>query len=68
MIDTFDRAAPMGTGSAKLAGNYAPTFKHAIAAKKVSTRDYLTDFDDFDFSLFSLFFLVTATAETLGVS
>ncbi|KAM0752824.1 branched-chain amino acid aminotransferase II [Meredithblackwellia eburnea MCA 4105] len=34
ILETFDRAAPKGVGHAKLAGNYAPTFKHAAAAKK----------------------------------
>ncbi|KAK4705350.1 branched-chain amino acid aminotransferase, partial [Phenoliferia sp. Uapishka_3] len=34
IIETFDRSAPMGVGHAKLAGNYAPTFKHSMAAKK----------------------------------
>ncbi|KAL8293571.1 hypothetical protein RQP46_000272 [Phenoliferia psychrophenolica] len=34
IIETFDRAAPKGVGNAKLAGNYAPTFKHTQAAKK----------------------------------
>lgn len=34
VLDNFDRAAPKGVGHAKLAGNYAPVFKHAAAAKK----------------------------------
>ncbi|BFZ63453.1 hypothetical protein YB2330_004575 [Saitoella coloradoensis] len=34
VIEDFDRAAPRGTGSSKLAGNYAPVFRHAAAAKK----------------------------------
>lgn len=34
VIEKFDRAAPMGTGSVKLAGNYAPTFIHSAEAKK----------------------------------
>jgi len=34
VVETFDRAAPLGTGMGKLAGNYAPTFKHTSAAKK----------------------------------
>lgn len=27
VLDTFDRAAPLGVGNAKLAGNYATVFK-----------------------------------------
>lgn len=34
VIETFDRAAPKGVGHAKVAGNYAPTFAFANAAKK----------------------------------
>jgi len=34
VLEDFDRAAPKGTGSGKLAGNYAPVFQHMIAAKK----------------------------------
>ena len=34
ILDDFDRSAPMGTGTAKMGGNYAPVFKHANAAKK----------------------------------
>ncbi|KDE09309.1 branched-chain amino acid aminotransferase [Microbotryum lychnidis-dioicae p1A1 Lamole] len=34
VLETFDRAAPRGVGHAKLAGNYAPTFRHAAAAKQ----------------------------------
>lgn len=29
VVDTFDRAAPLGTGNAKLAGNYAPVCEPA---------------------------------------
>lgn len=32
ILDTFDRAAPMGTGSAKLAGNYAPVCTSSAGA------------------------------------
>lgn len=34
VLDNFDRTAPKGTGSAKLAGNYAPAFAPMVAAKK----------------------------------
>lgn len=34
VLDTFDRAAPRGSGAFKLAGNYAPVFRHQAAAKK----------------------------------
>ncbi|KAI8365529.1 branched-chain amino acid aminotransferase [Blakeslea trispora] len=34
VIEDFDRSAPNGTGSAKLGGNYAPTFSHVMKAKK----------------------------------
>ena len=33
IVEDFDRAAPAGTGSAKLGGNYAPVFVHATKAK-----------------------------------
>lgn len=33
IVEDFDRAAPAGTGSAKLGGNYAPVFAHATKAK-----------------------------------
>jgi branched-chain amino acid aminotransferase len=33
VLEEFDRAAPRGTGSAKVGGNYAPVFKWAQAAK-----------------------------------
>lgn len=33
IVDDFDRAAPFGTGSAKLGGNYGPVFPHAARAK-----------------------------------
>ncbi|KAF9581993.1 hypothetical protein BGW38_000802 [Lunasporangiospora selenospora] len=34
VVETFDRAAPLGTGAAKLGGNYAPVLKHSSAAKE----------------------------------
>ena len=34
IVETFDRTAPLGTGTAKLAGNYAPAFKPTAEAKK----------------------------------
>ncbi len=33
VIDTFDRAAPLGTGRAKMAGNYAASLKPMLEAK-----------------------------------
>ena len=33
VLDHFDRAAEHGTGHAKVGGNYAPVFKHALEAK-----------------------------------
>ncbi|GAA5863218.1 hypothetical protein JCM3774_000816 [Rhodotorula dairenensis] len=33
VIEEFDRAAPRGVGHAKLAGNYAPVFRHQQKAK-----------------------------------
>jgi branched-chain amino acid aminotransferase len=33
VLEEFDRAAPRGTGSAKVGGNYAPVFKWAQEAK-----------------------------------
>ncbi|BGP16488.1 hypothetical protein JCM10213v2_004490 [Rhodosporidiobolus nylandii] len=34
VIEEFDRAAPKGTGTYKLAGNYGPVLRHMAAAKK----------------------------------
>ncbi|KAI1306253.1 hypothetical protein EDD11_004839 [Mortierella claussenii] len=34
VVDNFDRAAPLGTGAAKLGGNYAPVLKYSSAAKE----------------------------------
>ncbi|RPB11257.1 branched-chain amino acid aminotransferase II, partial [Morchella conica CCBAS932] len=34
ILETFDRAAPNGTGSAKVGGNYAPVLVHSEAARK----------------------------------
>lgn len=34
MLEDFDRAAPHGTGSAKVGGNYAPVIKWSDAARK----------------------------------
>ncbi|KAK6509111.1 hypothetical protein TWF481_003874 [Arthrobotrys musiformis] len=54
ILDDFDRAAPQGTGSAKVGGNYAPVFKHAEKAKQMGygitlhldakTRTYIEEF------------------------
>ncbi|KAF9143856.1 hypothetical protein BG015_000285 [Linnemannia schmuckeri] len=33
VVDNFDRAAPLGTGAAKLGGNYAPVLRHSSDAK-----------------------------------
>lgn len=33
ILETFDRAAPEGTGSAKIGGNYAPVLRHSDAAR-----------------------------------
>jgi branched-chain amino acid aminotransferase len=34
ILEDFDRAAPEGTGSAKVGGNYAPVLRHSGKAKK----------------------------------
>lgn len=34
ILENFDRAAPYGTGSAKVGGNYAPVLQHSEAARK----------------------------------
>jgi branched-chain amino acid aminotransferase len=34
VLEDFDRAAPRGTGSGKLGGNYAPVWPHALKAKQ----------------------------------
>ena len=34
ILEDFDRAAPFGTGSAKVGGNYAPVLKHAESARE----------------------------------
>lgn len=54
ILDDFDRAAPEGTGSAKVGGNYAPVFRHSEKAKKMGygitlhldakTRTYIEEF------------------------
>ncbi|GAA5952305.1 hypothetical protein JCM3765_001934 [Sporobolomyces pararoseus] len=59
VLHLFDRAAPMGTGSAKLAGNYAPVLKHQGQAKKdgyaitlhldSKTRSYIDEFSTSNF-------------------
>lgn len=59
VLETFDRSAPLGVGHAKLAGNYAPTFLHAAAAKKAgfaitlhldsATRKYIDEFSTSNF-------------------
>ncbi|KAL5119061.1 hypothetical protein ACEQ8H_002985 [Pleosporales sp. CAS-2024a] len=33
VLDEFDRAAPRGTGAAKIGGNYAPVIRHSDAAR-----------------------------------
>lgn len=33
VLENFDRAAPYGTGSAKVGGNYAPVLQHSEAAR-----------------------------------
>ena len=33
VLEDFDRAAPRGTGTAKVGGNYAPVWRHAAQAK-----------------------------------
>ncbi|GAA6008982.1 hypothetical protein JCM11491_005702, partial [Sporobolomyces phaffii] len=59
VLHLFDRAAPLGTGSAKLAGNYAPVLKHQGQAKKdgyaitlhldSKTRSYIDEFSTSNF-------------------
>lgn len=34
ILENFDRAAPEGTGSAKIGGNYAPVLRHSERARK----------------------------------
>lgn len=34
IMEEFDRAAPLGTGSAKVGGNYAPVMKHSDKARR----------------------------------
>ena len=34
ILEDFDRAAPEGTGSAKIGVSYAPTLRHSDAARK----------------------------------
>ena len=34
ILEDFDRAAPLGTGSAKVGGNYAPVLRHSDRAKR----------------------------------
>jgi branched-chain amino acid aminotransferase len=54
VLENFDRAAPEGTGSAKVGGNYAPVLIHSEAARKEGygitlhldskTRTYIDEF------------------------
>ncbi|KAF8472792.1 branched-chain-amino-acid aminotransferase [Kalaharituber pfeilii] len=54
ILENFDRAAPNGTGSAKVGGNYAPVLIHSEAAQKAGygitlhldskTRTYVDEF------------------------
>ncbi|KAL7272810.1 hypothetical protein RUND412_004372 [Rhizina undulata] len=54
ILENFDRAAPEGTGSAKVGGNYAPVLIHSEAARKEGygitlhldsqTRTYIDEF------------------------
>jgi branched-chain amino acid aminotransferase len=54
VLEDFDRAAPEGTGSAKIGGNYAPVLIHSEAARKKGygitlhldskTRKYIDEF------------------------
>ena len=59
ILEDFDRAAPLGTGSGKLGGNYAPVFKYAAEAKAAGypitlhldskTRTYIDEFSTSNF-------------------
>lgn len=59
VIDEFDRAAPRGTGSAKLGGNYAPVIPHTLKAAAegfhatlhldAQTRTYVEEFSSSGF-------------------
>lgn len=52
-------AAPLGTGSTKLGGNYAPTFAHIVKAKELGfdltlhldakTHNYIDEFSTSNF-------------------
>ncbi|TGZ76765.1 branched-chain amino acid aminotransferase II [Ascodesmis nigricans] len=54
LLENFDRAAPEGTGSAKIGGNYAPVLIHSEAARNAGynitlhvdsqTRTYIDEF------------------------
>ncbi len=59
VLTAFDRTAPRGVGNAKLAGNYAPVFRHTAAAKKggfgitlhldSATRSFIDEFSTANF-------------------
>lgn len=59
IVEDFDRAAPAGTGSAKLGGNYAPVFQHAAKARQAGypitlhldskTRTHIDEFSTSNF-------------------
>ncbi|CEG76924.1 Putative Branched-chain amino acid aminotransferase [Rhizopus microsporus] len=59
VVEDFDRSAPKGTGSAKLGGNYAPTFGPVFKAKKdgyaltlhldAKTHTYIDEFSTSNF-------------------
>lgn len=73
ILEDFDRAAPHGTGSAKIGGNYAPVLQHSEAARKAGYGITLhldsqtrTLIDEFSTSGF-LGLLETTTPPTLVV-
>ncbi|GAA6001470.1 hypothetical protein JCM10207_006682 [Rhodosporidiobolus poonsookiae] len=59
IVESFDRAAPKGTGMYKLAGNYGPVLRHQQEAKKAGyaitlhldskTRSYVDEFSTSNF-------------------
>uniref|UniRef100_A0A0K3CG41 FGENESH: predicted gene_6.325 protein n=1 Tax=Rhodotorula toruloides TaxID=5286 RepID=A0A0K3CG41_RHOTO len=62
VIEDFDRAAPQGTGTYKLAGNYGPALRHMAQAKKngypitlhldSKTRTFVDEFSTSNFAAF----------------
>ena len=72
MLEDFDRAAPAGTGSAKIGGNYGPVMIHSEAARQAgygitlhldsTSRTYIDEFSTSGF--LAIKYAAAGSAET----